>query len=128
MPSEFDQQFSVSAAPILSKQFGVRVQLKRTGSAASATFTCPFSRIIDEVNLDEDALGTAIERRTWNPLKADLVISVAVEPRAGDILQLVDSSDTLTGEQHEITPNGSDRAVEEHPGGDSYIIRTKRIA
>lgn len=125
MVSEFDQQFSESAAPLLAKQFGVLVQLLRTGSSATATFTCAFAAIVDEVEIDDEALGTAVERRTWWPLKADTI----VEPRAGDILQLVaDDETTLTGEQHEIAPNGSDKAVEEHPDGVTYVVRTKRVA
>ena len=132
MVSTFDQQFLQSAAPLLAEQFGVEVQLVRSGSpiVTSATFTCSFSRVLDEVEMDEDALGTAAERRTWWPLKTDLVLAtVEVEPRAGDILQVMDpDTDIATGEQHELAPNGTDRAVETHPDGAHYVVRSKKVA
>ena len=128
MTSQFDQQFSSSAAPQLQQQFGVLVQWIRPG-VASATFTASFASLVDEVEIDGDALGTGAERRRWWIQKADCVLdSQTFVPRPGDVLQLVDSADAATGEKHEVAPSGSDRAVERHPDGLRFVVRTKRIA
>lgn len=122
----FDQQFNAHAAPQLQQQFGARVLLVRPGATSGDAFLCPYSIVIDEVEIDEDALGTGAQRRTWWPLKSDCVLDgEQAEPRAGDVLRIVDASDQVL-EEHEIAPHGSDRAVEGHPGFDHYVVRTKK--
>jgi len=128
MVSQFDQQFLQSAAPMLAQHFGVQVRLLRAGATASDPFTCSFARTLNEVELDDDALGTAAERRTWYALRADLVLDGSlVVPRAGDVLAVVDADGNQTGEQHEVAPNGPDRAVEEHPDGAHWWLLTKKV-
>lgn len=124
MSSIFDQQFTSHAAPDLQQHFGLRVVLLSKGAAATSGFLCPFSLVSDEVEIDQEALGTAAERRVWWVKISDL----AAKPRQGDVLAAVSSADVETGERHEIAPIGDDPAVETHPDGVHYVVRTRRTA
>lgn len=119
MVSRFDSMFEAAAAPMLDAEFSESVVFVRGGQESSA-FDCAFSLVTDEVFGDEGP-ATAAERRTWWPKKASVVLgSTAVEPRAGDVLR---SGST----QHEILPDEGRPAVENHPGGARWVVRTKRI-
>lgn len=105
---------------MLDDQFGVSVQLRRAGLAASTAFTCAFAQVDDDV-MEEEGLGTARHIRTWWPKVADCVIGGRqVEPRAGD--QLLEGSQV-----HEVAPLGGLPAVETEPNGQRYLVRTKRV-
>lgn len=122
MVSPFDAAFNATAAPLLDQQFGVAVVLRRGVGNVTDSFTASFSVIQDEVFQDEDALGTQAHRRQWWLPVADCVFgSATIEPRQGDELVSGD-------ERHQITPDGTRPAVELDPGGNYWIVRTKRIA
>lgn len=122
MSSRFDDQFEKWGAPELDQQFGVSAILQR-GGLQTAAFTVAFNLVEDErLELDQD-LRTEVERRVWYPLKADLVFSGSsstFQPRIGDVL-------VVGSQSHQVAPMDDLPAVDEHPGGLRWILRTVRI-
>lgn len=87
MPSRFDQRFNAHSIPVLNREHGVEVTLRR-GGLTTAAFTA--RRTTREYESMGAAVGLDIkvERRAYLvPLAKCVFNGVTVEPRVGDIVK-----------------------------------------
>lgn len=119
--SRFSDRFEAHGKPVIEREHGVDVTLKR-GTVASTAFRARRGPRLNASFGEEIATGVAVEVRTYILPIADCVISAAtVKPQAG--WTVVDGSDTW--EIHH--PNTETPAVEPHQDGYDWLCHTRLV-
>lgn len=113
--------FAKASSPLISHQFGVDVVLAR-GALVTASFTARRSDRQHSAMGQEYGLEVTVEMRDFLlPVASVVLDGDVVKPRTGDRI-------TEGDEVFEIQPPDSRKAsVQPMPGGDDWLVHTKRI-